>query len=311
MDAINKDARVSAIQKFIGVYAGSLLVVIIISYFLFTVPAGIFKEKVELYKTTEKEQASLMTKIDGATTGLNKLVQTDKEYLSSRNDIEKGNLQTQLDQYQKDISNFISDVQRDSMNLISPLAKRNSYNYITAYTTILSYRNTIAQLQNSLLARGGDANELIKVQAALQACNTQLEIAKLTAAANARPAAPAGGGGGGTNNAKEAQLQAQLQRTQEDLETCKKEKLALQSARPSAGTAANLSDVQKASLLFETGEELYNKAQKTKNLIEKRGILSSAKDIFEKSGPNYPDVAKVKNLLKKIEDELKKLYNMG
>lgn len=310
MDAINKEERGRAIQKFIGIYGGSLIVVIIISYFLFSVPAGIFKDKIEEFKTAEKEQAGLMSKIDAATTGLTNLVQTDKNYLSSTNDIEKGNLQTQSNQYQKDIGNFIAEVQKDSSSFISPIARRNSYNYVTAFTTILSYRNTITQLQGSLLAKGGDANELLKLQAALQACNTQLEIAKLAAITNARPAPSAGGGGGASNSGKEAQLQAQLQKVQDDLELCKREKLALQSARPS-GNTGNMTEVQKASLLFETGEELYNKAQKTKNLIERRGILSSAKEVFEKSGPNFPDGAKMKEWMKKIDTELRRLSNMG
>ncbi|HVM86774.1 MAG TPA: hypothetical protein VMT76_01210 [Puia sp.] len=313
MDAVNKSARSAAIGKFIGVYALSLLAVVVISYFLFNVPAGIFKNKIELYKTTEEEQAKLMAKIDGATSSLNSLVQTDKNYLSSTNDIEKGNLQTQLNQYQKDISNVISEVQSDSAGFISPISKKNSFNYINAFTTILSYRNTISQLQSSLLAKGGDANELIKAQTALQACNTQLEIAKLAAAASAKPASPPSGGGGGgamTNNAKEAQLQAQLQKAQDDLEACKKDKQALQSSA-SSGKNSNITEAQKATVLFETGQSLYDKAQNTKNLIEKRGILSSAKDVFEKSSPNYPDGDKVNKILKKIDNELKKLSNMG
>ncbi|MBS1948754.1 MAG: hypothetical protein JST47_13405 [Bacteroidetes bacterium] len=311
MDAVNKSARNAAIGKFIGIYGLSLVAVIVCAYFLFNVPAGIFKNKIELYKTTEDEQTNLMNKIDGATTSLNNLVQADKNYASSTNDIEKGNLQTQANQYQKGISNVISELQSDSTSFISPISRKNSYNYAIAFNTILSYRNAIGQLQSSLLAKGGDAAALVKAQSDLQACNTQLAIAKLAAAASAKPAPPSGGGGGSmTNNAKEAQLQAQLAKAQEDLEACKRDKLALQSAQPS-GKTSNLSESQKATLLFETGQALYEKAEGTKNLIERRGILSSAKDVLEKSSPSYPDGDKVNKILKKVDNELKKLSNMG
>ncbi len=311
MDPLNKNERKTAVSRFFWLYALSLAVVILAAYFLFNTPASIFKNKVQLYKTTEDEQGKLLDKIDGMTANLNNLVQVDKNYWNSANEIEKGNLQTKISEYQKNINNALVDVQNDSASFVSFISKKNSYNYITVFNTILSYRNTVGSLQNSLLAKGGDASELIKARSDLQACSMQLEIAKLAAAAaSSKPVpVPSGGGGGGSNNAKETALQAQLQKAQDDLEACKKEKATMVVPQPSGKN--NLSDAQKAIVLFDAGSELYNKAEATKNLIEKRGVLSSARELFQKSSPAYPEADKVNKAIKQIELELKKLSNMG
>lgn len=309
MDPLNKNERKTATGRFFGLYALSLAVVILAAYFLFNTPASIYKNKMQLYKITEDEQGKLLDKIDGMTANLNNLVQVDKNYLNSSNEIEKGNLQTKISEYQKNINNGLVDVQNDSAGFVSYISKKNSYNYITVFNTILSYRNTVGSLQNSLLAKGGDASELVKARSDLQACSMQLEIAKLAAAASSKPVPVPSGGGGGSNNAKEAALQAQLQKAQDDLETCKKEKATM--VVPQASGKNNLNDAQKAVVLFEAGTDLYNKAENTKNLIEKRGILSSAKELFQKSSPAYPEGEKVNKAIKQIDVELKKLSNMG
>src|SRR5580700_417964 len=119
MDPLNKNERKTASGRFFGLYAFSLAVVIIAAYFLFNTPASLYKNKVQLYKTTEDEQSRLLDKIDGMTLSLNNLVQVDKNYLNSSNEIEKGNLQTKISEYQKNINNALVDVQNDSAGFVS------------------------------------------------------------------------------------------------------------------------------------------------------------------------------------------------
>jgi hypothetical protein len=52
-------------------------------------------------------------------------------------------------------------------------------------------------------------------------------------------------------------------------------------------------------------------AGKTKNLIERRGILSAAKQLLQKSSDAYPDKEKLNKTIIQIDAELKKLSNMG
>jgi hypothetical protein len=308
MEPLNKHDRSKAINRFFGFYAISLLAVILTSYFLFNTPAGIYKNKLRNYKVSEDEQEKLLAKVDGMTNNLINLVQTDKNYLSSTNEIDKGNLETRINQFLKNISNELVDVQNDSMSYISSIARRNSYNYINSFNTILSYRNTISSLQNSFAEKGNDATELMKVNADLNTCKLQLQMAttSLAAASNNKPA-PSGGGGA---SAKEAQLQQQLDRCQADLAACQKAKTANEAAVP-VPTPTVTDESKKAIVLFQAGQDLYNTAQTTKNLFERRGVLYSAKQLFLKSSASYPDSDKVNKAIYQIDIELKKLMSMG
>jgi hypothetical protein len=308
MEPLNKSDRSMAVNKFLGFYAISLLAVILTSYFLFNTPAGIYKNKLRNYKASEDEQERLLGKIDVMTSNLINLVQVDKNYLSSTNEIDKGNLETRISQFQKNISNGLVDVQNDSMSYVSTIARRNSFNYINSFNTILSYRNTISSLQNSFAEKGNDATELMKVNADLNTCKLQLQMATTSlAAANSNKPAPSGGGG---SSAKEAQLQQQLDRCQTDLATCQKAKTGNEAVVP-VQTPTVSDESKKALVLFQAGQDLYNTAQSTKNLFERRGVLYSAKQLFLKSSASYPDADKVNKAIYQIDIELKKLMSMG
>jgi len=310
MEPVNQSVRSSAITKFIGLYGFSLLVVLIGAYFLFNTPASLFKNQIQSYKSSEEEQSQLLTKVDGMNSNLKNISLADQTYLSSTNEIQKGNLQTNLQDYQKTISDALSDIKNDTLKLASVLARRDSYNYILAFNAISDYRNTILSLQKTLQEKGGDATELLKTKALLDGCTQQLEIYKALAAS--KPAAPAvvpvpAGGGG----AKEAQLQQQLEKAQADLAACQKAAKTGTAVPAPTQTVSNFDEGKKAVVLFEAGQDLYNKAETTKNPIERRGILISAKLVFEKSKPSYPDADKMNKTITQIDAELKKLSNMG
>ncbi len=313
MEPINQPARKSALNKFFGLFGLSLLAVVVVSYFLFNTPASIFKSEVKMYKGTEEEQEQLLNKIDGMVANVKNITVADQNYLSSSNEIEKGSLQSNLQEYQRIIIDGLVDIKNDSSKLASLVARKDSYNYITAFNAIVAYRNTILSLQKSLQEKGGSASELLKTKSLLDACTAQLEIYKAMASNKPAPAVipvPTGGGGGGAANAaKEAQLQQQLEKCQTDLAACQKAKAG--TVVPSQVPSTNFDEGKKSAVLFEAGQDLYNKAESTKNLIERRGILSSAKMIFEKSKPAYPDAEKLNKSINQIDIELKKLSNMG
>ncbi len=305
----NKTERRTAINKFIGFYSFSLLAVILSVYFLFNTPAGIFKNKILLYKSTETEQLQLLTRIEGMNTNLKNIIRTDEQYLSSNNEYEKGTLLGNLQEYQKNINDDLVNLKNDSALFTSPVSKKESYNYISAFNAVVAYRNTITALQKSLEGKGGDASELLKVRSQLDLCTQQLEICKMLASkpAAATPAAPGGGGG---SNAKEAELQKTLEKCQSDLAACQKAKSG--TVVPAPAEPANVFNENKKSLvLFEEGQNLYTLAEKTKNLIERRGILSAARQLLQKAVPSYPDKDKINKSINQIDTELKKLSNMG
>ncbi len=308
MKPVNQTERTRAINKFLLGYGCSLLVVLLCAWLLFHIPTGVFRNIIQNYKTEEEEQMKLVNKIDGITVNVKNIAQTDQSYQSSTNDIEKGSLLANLQQYQKDINDALVEVKNDSASFNSAITKKNAYNYIVAFNSILAYRNTLADLQKSLAEKGGEAAELLRVKTMLETCNTQLELYKTLAAAN-KPApapapAPSPGGGGSGNKAKEEALQKQLDQAMADLTACQK-------AKGAAPPTTNLDEAKKAAVMFDMGQDLYNTASKTKNLIEKRGILSAAKMVFQKSQDAYPDPDKVKKAIMQIDAELKRLSNIG
>ena len=309
---MNQDDRKKAIRKFSIIYVVSLVVIAIAAWLLFHTPVWVYKSAIRGFANAQEEQNQLQKKVDGITSNLQKISQADQAYLSSTNDIEKGGLQANVQEYQKNISDALVSVKNDSAGFTSQVAKKSSFNYVVAYNSILAYRNTLASLQKSLAEKGGDAAELLKVQGQLQNANAQLEICKISLAARPQAAAPppsggGGGGGGGGNKANEEKLQKQLDEAQANLAACLKAKGATVAPPPST----NLSETAKATLLYESGEDLVNTAAKTKNLLERRGILSAARMIFQKSQGAYPDPDKVKKAIQQIDSDLKRLSNMG
>lgn len=305
MEPLNQTARTSAKNMFFGFYALSLLVVILATYFLFNTPAGIFKNKIKVYRATEEEQARLLSKIESMNGNLKNIIQTDEKYLSSTNEFEKGSLLGNLQEYQKNINDGLVNLKNDSSLFSSTVSRKDSYNYISAFNAIVAYRNTITALQKTLEGKGGDATELLKVRSQLDLCSQQLEICKMLAAKPVAAAAPAGGGGG--KSAKEAELQQMLDKSQADLAACQKAKAGTVVPVEPAGT----NESKKAQVLFDAGQDLYTTAEKTKNLIERRGILSAAKQLLQKSANAYPDKDKLNKAIKEIDAEIRKLSNMG
>jgi hypothetical protein len=309
MEPLNRAERRTATNKFIGFYAFSLLAVIMAVYFLFNTPAGIFKNKIQAYKSTEAEQLQLLAKIEGMNANLKNIVRADEQYLSSTNEYEKGGLLGNLQEYQKNVNDALIDLKNDSALFVSSVSKKESYNYISAFNAVVTYRNTITALQKTLEGKGGDASELLKVKSQLDLCSQQLEICKMLATKPAAAAAAPGGGGGGPS-AKEAELQKNLDKCQADLSACQKAKAGTVVPAP-VEPSNDFTENKKSIVLFDAGQDLYTMAEKTKNLIERRGVLSAAKQLLQKAGPAYTDKDKLNKLIIQIDTELKKLSNMG
>src|SRR5450432_123397 len=310
MEPVNRAERRTAINKFIGFYSFSLLAVILAVYFLFNTPAGIFKNKIQAYKSTEEEQLQLLAKIEGMNANLKNIIRADEQYLSSTNEYEKGGLLSNLQEYQKNINDALVNLKNDSALFASSISKKESHNYISAFNSVVTYQNTITALQKTLEGKGGDASELLKVKSQLDLCSQQLEICKMLATKPA--AAPAGGGGGGGGpNPKEVELQKNLDKCQADLAACQKAKSGAVVPVPVEQPSNDFTENKKSLVLFDAGQDLYTMAEKTKNLIERRGVLASANQLLQKAGPAYTDKDKLNKLMNQIDAELKKLSNMG
>jgi hypothetical protein len=304
MKPVNQSARAAAIRRFLLIYGISLLAILACAWVIFVIPSGLFKETIQKYKATEQEQTQLVGKIDGMTINLKNIMQTDQTYLSSSNEIEKGTLLANLQEYQKKINDALVEVKNDSARLISTNSKKDAYNYIIAFNAILSYRNTLSSLQKTLAEKGGESAELVKVQSQLETCQSQLDLFKALAAQKPAPPPPSGGGGGGgKGKEKEAELQRLLDDCRADLDMCVKTK-------GSAIPPVVPDDAKKAVVYFEAGESLYTTATKTKNLIEKRGILTSAKLMYDKAKTGST-AEKARKQIEQIDAELKRLRNIG
>jgi hypothetical protein len=308
MEPLNQTERRTSINTFIGIYSFSLLAVILAVYFLFNTPAAIFKNKIRVYKNTEEEQLQLLAKIERMNMNLKNIIRADEQYLSSTNEFEKGGLLGNLQEYQKNVNDALVDLKNDSALFASPVSKKESYNYISAFNAVVAYRNTITALQKSLEGKGGDASELLKVKSQLDLCSQQLEICKMLAAKPAAAPAPSGGGGGASS--KEAELQKTLDKCQADLTACQKAKAGTVVPAP-IESANTFTETKRAQILFDEGQELYTMAEKTKNLIERRGILSSSKQLLQKAVPAFTEKDKLNKLINQIDTEVKKLSNMG
>ena len=306
----NQPERRSAIYRFILVSALTLAVVVLCTYYLFNTPAAILQQRLQIFSDADKEHEVLTGKVAIMVRNLQSVTETDKTYFSSTNDIEKGSLLSNLQQNEKVIADGLADIKRDSFQF--SLNRKDCLHTIDAFNAILAYRNTINSLEKSLQDKGGDASELLKTRSSLDACNVQLEIYKQMAANKpaTEPRALQGGNAAKeAQSAKEAQLTQQLEKSQADLAACQKARTAVVATPIHTGGATD--EQKKASFLFDAAEDLYKKAEGTRNLIERRGILSSARLLFERSRSGYPDVDKVNQAINQIDMELKKLVNMG
>jgi hypothetical protein len=190
MKPVNQPARKAAITRFLILYGVSLLAIVVCAWIILSIPNDLLHKTIEGYKSTEQEQTKLTSKIEGMITNLKSIITADQAYINTSNEIEKGGLMTNLQEYQKKINDALVEVKNDTATLISPISKKNANSSIVAFNAILSFRNTLTALQKSLQERGGDAEQLIKLQSELDKCNSQLDIYREMAAAKPPPPAP-------------------------------------------------------------------------------------------------------------------------
>jgi hypothetical protein len=303
--------RRKAIYRFLGLFACSLLLVLIGSYFLFNTPAQIYKEKIQSYKHSEVEQSQLLTRVSGVTSDINQLVDGDKNFLNSANDLEKQNFETKINEYKANIITGVSAIKNDSAVSSSSEVKAYAHHYSSSYNTILLYYNVICDLRNQILQKGGDAAELLKVKEDLRACKADLDNAKLLSMLNNKPAQAQPQPGGGASKAsadKINELEEEVKKYKKQADDCTQQ-LNAKSAEPvtQSPVAGPLTKTQVSGVLSNTAFQIYNQANTLKlNTIEQKSYLACAKEVFL-AAKEKDDNQRIEDMLTKITAQISKL----
>ncbi len=327
MEALNQSARSTAINRFIGIYSLSLLLVLLIAYILFKTPVSIFKTNLKEYEASQTEQERLLSQAGALTGNLKNIEQADKDYLNTNNDLTRGDLKKNFQQYEKNISDKLVDIKRDTAQLISPLTKKSSYNYIAAFDAILTYRNSIDFLRNTLEDKKIDVGMIEKTNTQLSVLTRENEMLKIQLAAKGSSTPAPGPGpntGGGSNNAAMVQLQKELSQCRADMENLKKQpnndatavqlqkelsqcRIDLENLKKQRANDVDITEAKKAEVLFNAADELMQIAQASNYVPKKKYMFEAAKQLYEKVRVTYQQPAAVSSKLSQITAELRKL----
>jgi hypothetical protein len=310
MEPLNQNLRRSAINRFLSLYAFSLLVVLLGGYFLFNTPSEVLKEKIQLYKNSDLEQKQLLSTVNGMTSEIKDLVQGDRNYVGSTSDLDKQNFETKINENKTNIISGVANIRNDSANFNSAEAKEHARNYANSFNTILLYYNVINDLRNQILQKGGDASELLKVKEDLRICKADLENAKLLTALNAKPVPvpqQAGGGASKANTDRINELEEEAKKYKKELDDCNQQLNSKPTQQVPAPVAGPLTKTQVAGVLSNAALQIYNQATTLKlNTIEQKTYLACAKEVFLEA-KEKDDNQRIEDMLSKITAQISKL----
>lgn len=181
MRPLNEVAKKKARFNFVGIYALSLLAVLLMSFFVFRSPVKILKDEVNDYTTLKVQHNYLANKLIRITTQITDLVEVGK-VLNKNPD---SGLDTMMNHHKENINKAVVGLKYDSANGSLPLFKEYLANYLAAYNAILFFcrnKNNETQILSTDINNENEANNISKLQISkLQTDkdNLNIEIKKL------------------------------------------------------------------------------------------------------------------------------------
>jgi hypothetical protein len=197
MKPLNDQARKMAFQKFLGLYMITMLIPVLACCTYFILPESALRQEEARLLATFEEQKQLLAKIDTLARQSQQLIQLDEAYGRANDDLGKAVSKRQATERETEMNSLIFHVRNDTAQLLAPMNKQLSKSAIRAFNAILTYRNTIAFLRQSLEKNGIDVSATEKLKGEIAARNQKIDLLKLeikTLELNMKNK-PAGGGG--------------------------------------------------------------------------------------------------------------------
>ncbi|MCU0451830.1 MAG: hypothetical protein MUC97_18615 [Bernardetiaceae bacterium] len=194
MEPLNKAERKAAIQKFSWVYALSLALPLVAFYFLFRSPGGSLAGENEQLKKQRSEHDLLLTRFDSLTKMMRALQKLDEDRLGA-NEAIKAELDIKIENYKRNIQDLIAEDVKKVAPSLDGLAQTQADGITHSYEIPLVYRKRYEDLQEMLVAKGGDDATIAQLRSDLAAKDAQINNLNLMLAM--KDVAKGGGGGGG------------------------------------------------------------------------------------------------------------------
>jgi hypothetical protein len=169
MEPTNKEERQSAIKRFAGIYALSLLFPLIASFFMFSKPSGALKDENERLKIELEKQAKLIQTLDSLTAQSMDLQRLDKEIeLLSRDSsrtLELSEKRKQSDVIESTLRSQVQQIRRDTIAMEQGgVNRRLASSFTNAFEALITYRYNIASFRSMLGPNAKCATELASLK---------------------------------------------------------------------------------------------------------------------------------------------------
>jgi hypothetical protein len=217
MDPLNKIERKLAIWHFLLIYGASLVIPFAAAAFLFRTPTKALERENENLRFALEEQVRLNERLETMVTGLRRLGESDKAYISTTNDLEQGNLKRKINEHEGMIQSALYDLKHDTAEFKIVPTRQFSGKVITVVDAALSYRHTIAYLRDMLEKNGVNTQVVDKLNTELAAKNEKINMLQLLLARGATPPAEVSKTSEGPKAPDCSGFQAKLQKAEQEI----------------------------------------------------------------------------------------------
>ena len=145
MKPLNEDARKKATIRFIGMYALSLLLVVLVSFFLFSSPVKIYRKQANEYLDFQNQYSNLIQKTRQTTSEITDLAQVEKVFTQSSDQT----VDSMVKGLKKRIDIALAALKADASNQHFALLEQDLGNYLATFETIRFYSESLSQLKEN------------------------------------------------------------------------------------------------------------------------------------------------------------------
>jgi|GEM_PF-3348914 len=179
MKPLNDQARKLAIQKFLGIYFFTLLIPVLACCTYFIIPESALRQQEARLLAILEEQKNLLVKIDTLAGQSQWLIRLDESYGRASDDLGKAVIKRQATERETEMNSLLFNVRNDTSRLQAPVNRQLSKSAIRAFNAILTYRNTIAFLRQSLEKNGVDVSVTEKLKSEVNARDQKIDLLTL------------------------------------------------------------------------------------------------------------------------------------
>jgi hypothetical protein len=315
MKPLNEDARRKATIQFIGMYAVSLLLVLLLSFFLFRSPSKIYRKQANEYIDFQNQYSDLIKKTRRATSEISDLAQVEKVF-TSNSDLTVDSMVKNL---KKRIDTEVTALRQDASHQSYALLEKDLSNYLAAFDAIYSYSESLNRLKTNNhtpvnAAQAGNAQNQLRFEL-IRLRRDSMALAQENRELKSRPNNPNRETSPQPEGSRTAQiaaltndrneLRAQVRQLQQQLAnkdaTIAGHTDTITSLRiqvRNAGSGRQLTEHERAKIIFETIDRVINRWPSRRDPLER--VCSGIRTTLETIRSDYPDRASLDRKLAEL-----------